>query len=178
MGRRGPEEHFDSSGPQFPHLFIQGCHRWALRKRPAKHSMLLWSQFPALYGNLNPTSLLKNNLLNHCPSPCTRSRPVFLWIPLGRWEKGGNLILTLIGLPFDLNKRKISNYPTDNYSLQFHHRHRHQPSSRKTATDQGCTHASHYLLGDSLACDSPHWLREAKRLLKGRRRTTQEAVCH
>ena len=37
----------------------------------------------------------------------------------------------------------------------FHRRRRKQPSSRKPATDQGCTHASHYLLGDGLGCNGP-----------------------
>lgn len=56
-------------------------------------------------------------IVNHCPSAFTRSRPGFLWIYLGRWEKEGNLILALMGLAFGLNSRNISNYPTDNYSL-------------------------------------------------------------
>lgn len=122
--------------------------------------MLLWPQFPALYENLNPISVLKNNLLNHCPSVFTRSHPVFLWISLGRWEKGGNLILTLTGLPFGLNKRKISNYPIDNYSLHISPLAQTSAQQQKTATHQGCTHANHYPLGDRLACDCPCWLRK------------------
>lgn len=56
-------------------------------------------------------------------------------------------------LPLGLN-RKISNYPIDNYSLHISPRAQKATGSRKPAAEQGRTHASHYLLGDSLARDS------------------------
>lgn len=45
--------------------------------------------------------------------------PVFLWISLGRWQKWGNSILTLIGLPFCLNNRK--NIQLSHWQLQSAH---------------------------------------------------------
>lgn len=95
------------------------------------------------------------------PLPSQGQALCFCGFFLGNVEKGENLILTLIGLLSGLNSRKISNYPFDNYSLHIAPQAEKSTSGRKTATNQRHTHASHYLLGDRLACDGPHWLRKA-----------------
>lgn len=71
-------------------------------------------------------------------SAFSRSHTMFLWISLEKWEKGGNLILTLIGLLFGSNNRKTYNYPIDNYSLHTSPQSQKMAlSSRTAATEQG-----------------------------------------
>ena len=69
------------------------------------------------------------------------------------WEMGDGREFDS-SLPLGLNNRKISNYPIDNYSLHISPRAQKAAGSRKPASEQGRTHASHYLLGDRLARDS------------------------
>ena len=96
---------------------MKGWLRWALRNCPSTAFHASMIPVPSTVWKFKSNSLLKNNCWIIVPLPSQGQALCFCGFFLGNVEKGENLILTLIGLPFGLNKRKISNYPFDNYSL-------------------------------------------------------------